>query len=87
MAGQKGRSGRKKKDTENKASTNAIRAIVSKFGGEKEAFEKLAELAKGGSYNHFKLLLEYAYGQPQKHVDLTSGGNEIKIPNFIIESE
>jgi len=66
----------------------AINSMRSIFGSEKEAFESLAEKAKDGSFPHFKLLLEYAYGKPE---DLVSGdikkGTTFNIQNIFTGSQ
>ena len=64
MAGVKGRSGRKRKDIEDKASTNAIRGIREVFGDDYKFFVMIAQKANDGSFNHARLLCEYAYGKP-----------------------
>lgn len=84
--GKRAGAGRKSKDTEMVSVKNAIAALEVEFGSQKDAFQFLAKQSRN-SFNHFKLLLEYAYGQPQKNIDLTSDGKEIKIPKFVIESE
>jgi len=58
--------GRPKKADEEKISDFAIKAIIKRFGSEEEGFEFLAEEAKKGSFNHLRLLFEYAYGAPAK---------------------
>lgn len=60
--------GRPPKAEEDKISSFAIAAIVSIFGSEKEGFEALAEKAKKGSFNHQRLLFEYAYGKPKEEI-------------------
>ena len=40
----------------------ATKAIKNIFGSETQAFEVLAKHAEKGSYNHIKLLFDYAYG-------------------------
>jgi len=40
----------------------AKKAIKNVFGSEVNAFESLAKKAEEGSYNHMKLLLDFAYG-------------------------
>ena len=87
MAGVKGRSGRKSKDEEDKAQSNAIKAIVSKLGGEVEAFEILATHAKEGSFNHMKLLLEYAYGKPKERLEVTDDRMPAEITFNVIEKK
>lgn len=58
--------GRPKKADEEKISEFAIKAIIKQFGSEEKGFEELAKHAAKGSFNHLKLLMEYAYGSPSK---------------------
>ena len=44
----------------------AKKAIKNVFGSEVNAFESLAKKAEEGSYNHMKLLLDFAYGEDDK---------------------
>jgi hypothetical protein len=44
----------------------AKKAIKNIFGSEVNAFESLAKKAEEGSYNHMKLLLDFAYGEDDK---------------------
>jgi len=44
----------------------AKKAIKNIFGSEVNAFESLAKKAEEGSYNHMKLLLDFAYGEEDK---------------------
>ena len=44
----------------------AKKAINNVFGSEVNAFESLAKKAEEGSYNHMKLLLDFAYGDDDK---------------------
>ena len=44
----------------------AQKAIKNVFGSEVNAFESLAKKAEEGSYNHMKLLLDFAYGEDDK---------------------
>jgi len=46
-----------------------IRAMKDVFGGEKEYFVHLAEIAKKGNFNALKLLLEYTYGKASDSID------------------
>ena len=48
------------------------------WGSEEGAFDRLAQFADEGSYNHFKSLLEYGFGKPQDKVDVTTNGENIK---------
>ena len=44
----------------------SINAIREEFGSEQEFFKHLAGQAKK-SYNHLKLMMEYAYGKPEDY--------------------
>lgn len=44
----------------------AKKAIKNIFGSEVNAFESLAKKAEEGSYNHMKLLLDFAYGDEKE---------------------
>jgi hypothetical protein len=46
-----------------------IKAMKEVFGGEKEYFQHLAEIAKKGNFNAMKLLLEYTYGKASDSID------------------
>jgi hypothetical protein len=46
-----------------------IKAMKEVFGGEKEYFQYLAEMAKKGNFNAMKLLLEYTYGKASDSID------------------
>ena len=70
--------GRPSKLEEEKTSVLAKKAMIKRWGSEEGAFEKLAEFADQGSYNHFKSLLEYGFGKPQDKIDHTSNGETIK---------
>jgi hypothetical protein len=72
--------GRKSKLDEQKTSELAIKALVNKWGGEDKAFLRLSEFAEEGSFNHMKLLFEYAYGKPKESIDHTTNGEAINIP-------
>ncbi len=54
------------------------------FGSEVNAFESLAKKAEEGSFNHMKLLMDYAYGEDDKD---TSVKVQAPIINFIGDSE
>ena len=62
----------------------AKKAIKNIFGSEVNAFEALAKQAEKGSYNHMKLLMDYAYSD-----DVQDKGSSIKAPtiNFFGDSE
>jgi len=55
----------------------AKKAIKNVFGSEVNAFESLAKKAEEGSYNHMKLLLDFAYGDEKE-------GNVTKVQAPII---
>jgi hypothetical protein len=44
----------------------AKKAIKNVFGSEVNAFESLAKKAEEGSYNHMKLLMDFAYGEEKE---------------------
>jgi len=46
-----------------------IKAMKEVFGGEKEYFVHVAELAKKGNMNAMKILLEYTYGKASDSID------------------
>tara|TARA_R110000744_G_scaffold3633_2_gene13650 strand:- start:686 stop:1072 length:387 start_codon:yes stop_codon:yes gene_type:complete len=48
----------------------AKKAIKNVFGSEVNAFESLAKKAEEGSYNHMKLLLDFAYGEDEKETSV-----------------
>ena len=50
----------------NRKKQYAKKAIKNIFGSEVNAFESLAKKAEEGSYNHMKLLLDFAYGEDEK---------------------
>ena len=52
-----------KKDRKKQYAKKAIKNI---FGSEVNAFESLAKKAEEGSYNHMKLLLDFAYGEEKE---------------------
>jgi len=52
-----------KKDRKKQYAKKAIKNI---FGSEVNAFESLAKKAEEGSYNHMKLLLDFAYGDEKE---------------------
>ena len=60
--------GRKKLRDEEKVIKLSITAITEQFGSEVDFFKDIATHAKGGSFNHAKLLAEYAYGKPKETV-------------------
>jgi len=50
----------------NRKKQYAKKAIKNVFGSEVNAFESLAKKAKEGSYNHMKLLMDYAYDEDKE---------------------
>jgi len=61
--------GRKPKAEEEKVSSYAIKAMIKIFGSEEQGFEELAKQAKKGSFNHHRLLMEYAYGKLKEEIE------------------
>lgn len=61
----------------------AKKAIKNVFGSEVNAFESLAKKAEEGSYNHMKLLMDFAYGEDDKD---TSVKVQAPIINFFGDS-
>ena len=64
---------RSNKPALNKAKRNrrkayAKKAIKNVFGSEVNMFESLAKAAKNGSYNHMKLLTDFAYEEEKEQV-------------------
>ena len=61
----------------------AKKAIKNVFGSEVNAFESLAKKAEEGSYNHMKLLLDFAYGEEKE-----TNQNKVQAPviNFFGDS-
>jgi len=62
----------------------AKKAIKNVFGSEVNAFESLAKKAKEGSYNHMKLLMDFAYDEEKE-----TSNNKANAPviNFFGDSE
>ena len=54
----------------NRKKQYAKKAIKNVFGSEVNAFESLAKKADQGSYNHMKLLLDFAYGEDEKETSV-----------------
>jgi hypothetical protein len=76
------RSTKAKKD---RISSFAVSAMREVFGGEKEAFIHMAELAKA-NFNQMQLLMQYAYGKPSDKIG-DDGGKKTKIAptiNFVV---
>jgi hypothetical protein len=76
------RSTKAKKD---RISSFAVSAMKEVFGGEKEAFIHMAELAKA-NFNQMQLLMQYAYGKPSDKIG-DDGGKKTKIAptiNFVV---
>tara|TARA_R110000850_G_scaffold25917_2_gene74647 strand:- start:461 stop:850 length:390 start_codon:yes stop_codon:yes gene_type:complete len=61
----------------------AKKAIKNVFGSEVNAFESLAKKAEEGSYNHMKLLMDFAYGDEK---DDTKAKVQAPIINFFGDS-
>lgn len=68
--------GRKTKAEEDKVKTISIKALTSVFGSEEKAMMFIAKEAKT-SFQHLKMIIEYAYGKPSEKVDVTSNGKTI----------
>ena len=62
----------------------AKKAIKNVFGSEVATFESLAKKAEEGSFNHMKLLMDFAYGEDDKD---TSVKVQAPIINFFGDSE
>lgn len=76
------RSTKAKKD---RISSFAVGAMKQVFGGEKEAFIHMAELAKA-NFNQMQLLMQYAYGKPSDKIG-DDGGKKTKVAptiNFVV---
>ncbi len=76
------RSTKAKKD---RISSFAVSAMKEVFGGEKEAFIHMAELAKA-NFNQMQLLMQYAYGKPSDKIG-DEGGKKTKVAptiNFVM---
>lgn len=67
----------------NRKKLYAKKAIKNVFGSEVNAFESLAKKAEEGSYNHMKLLLDFAYGEEKD-----TNQNKVQAPviNFFGDS-
>ena len=67
----------------NRKKQYAKKAIKNVFGSEVNAFESLAKKAEEGSYNHMKLLMDFAYGDDKEEVS-----NKVQAPtiNFFGDS-
>ena len=68
----------------NRKKQYAKKAIKHVFGSEVNAFESLAKKAEEGSYNHMKMLMDFAYGEDDKD---TSVKAQAPIINFFGDSE
>jgi len=75
--------GRKTKAEELKVSAYAMGAIKRKYGSIDLFWDHIAEQSID-SKDHLKHLLEYAYGKPSQHVDVTSDGEAFPTPTIII---
>ena len=67
----------------NRRKAYAKKAIRNIFGDEVAMFESLAKKAKEGSYNHFKLLTDFAY-EEEKETKIT---NNAPVINFFGSSD
>jgi hypothetical protein len=68
----------------NRKKQYAKKAIKNVFGSEVNAFESLAKKAEEGSYNHMKMLMDFAYGDEKED---TSVKVQAPIINFFGDSE
>lgn len=51
--------------------------------GKRALIQKINEQAKGGSFNHQQLLMQYIYGKPQDDIDITTNGKDIASKEII----
>ena len=73
------------KAKKDRISSFAVSAMKEVFGGEKEAFIHMAELAKA-NFNQMQLLMQYAYGKPSDKIG-DDGGKKTKVAptiNFVV---
>jgi len=68
----------------NQVKDYSVKAIKKVFGSEEKAMEMLAEQSKE-SFQHLKLLLEYAYGKAGEQPDEVKKINNAPIINFFGE--
>ena len=68
----------------NQVKDYSVKAIKKVFGSEEKAMEMLAEQSKE-SFQHLKLLLEYAYGKAGDQLDEVKKANNAPIINFFGE--
>jgi hypothetical protein len=83
MAGQKGKSGgvRENSGRKGKAEELGLPALVEDVLGEdgkKALLVKIAEQAKGGSFAHQQLLMNYIFGKPKEKLDVTTDGKALE---------
>ena len=73
------------KAKKDRISSFAVSAMKEVFGGEKEAFVHMAELAKQ-NFNQMQLLMQYAYGKPSDKIGDDRGKNTKTAPtiNFVV---
>lgn len=73
------------KAKKDRISSFAINAMKEVFGGEKEAFVHMAELAKS-NFNQMQLLMQYAYGKPSDKIGDNSTRKTKSAPtiNFVM---
>jgi hypothetical protein len=82
----KGTSGNPKgrpKGSRNKANAE-LHAILDKYVDFDRLIKALARKAYRGNEQCAKLLLEHRYGKPAQKLDLTSGGEKIVAPVFVM---
>ena len=58
--------GRPRKTKNKDIDKMTLNALKKAFGSEEKAWIEIAKLAKGGSTQHMKWLLEYRYGRPKE---------------------
>ena len=65
----------------------AVSAMKEVFGGEKEAFIHMAELAKK-NFNQMQLLMQYAYGKPSDSINSDGNKKTKSAPqiNFVVNN-
>ena len=69
------------KAKKDRISSFAVAAMKQVFGGEKEAFVHMAELAKQ-NFNQMQLLMQYAYGKPSDKIGDDGGKKTKTAPTF-----
>jgi hypothetical protein len=62
--------GRPPKIKERETNALTLKALKKAFGSEEKAWIEVAKLAKEGSVQHMKWLLEYRYGRPKEQQNI-----------------